>query len=41
MGEVCLDDDQIGRMGFWTPPTNENRAIRKVEAENLFNDGAI
>jgi hypothetical protein len=38
---VRLDDDKIGRMGFWTPPTDENRAIRKVEAENLSNDGAI
>ena len=31
----------IGRMGFWTPPTDENRVIRKAEAENLSNDGAI
>ncbi len=29
-GEVRLDDDKIGRMGFWTPPTDENRAIRKA-----------
>ena len=36
-----LDDDKIGRMSFWTPPTDENRAIRKVEAENLSNDSAI
>ena len=28
-------------MGFWTPPTDENRAIRKAEAKNLSNDGAI
>ncbi len=28
-------------MGFWTPPTDENRAILKAEAENLSNDGAI
>ncbi len=28
-------------MGFWTPPTDENRAIRKVEAEYLSTDGAI
>ncbi len=40
-GEVRLDDGKIGRMGFWTPPTDENRAIRKAEAENLSNDGAI
>ena len=40
-GGVCLDGDKIGRMGFWTPPTDENRAIRKAEAENLPNDGAI
>ena len=39
-GEVRLDDDKIGRMGFWTPPTDENRAIRKAEAGNLSNDGA-
>ncbi len=32
---------KIGRMGFWTPPTDENRAIRKAEAENHSNDGAI
>ncbi len=41
MGEVHLDDDKIGRMGFWTPPTDGNRAIRKVEAENRSNDGEI
>ncbi len=40
-GEVRLDDDKIGRMGFCTPPTEENRAIRKAEAENLSSDGAI
>ena len=40
-GEVRLDDDKIGRMGFRTPPTDENRAIRKVEAEYLSTDGAI
>jgi len=40
-GEVRLDDDKIGRMGFWTPPTDKNRAIRKAEAENLSNDGSI
>ena len=28
-------------MGFWTPPTDENRAIREAEAEYLSNDGAI
>ncbi len=41
VGEMRLDDDIIGRMGFWTPQTDENRAIRKAEAENLSNDGAI
>ncbi len=40
-GEVRLDNDKIDRMGFWTPPTDENRAIRKAEAGNLSNDGAI
>ncbi len=40
-GEVRLDDDNIGRMGFRTRPTNKNRAIRKAEVENLSNDGAI
>ena len=40
-GKVRLDDDKNGRMGFRTPPTDENRAIRKVEAENLSDDGAI
>ena len=40
-GEVRLDDEKIRRMGFWTPPTDENRAIRKVEAEYLSTDGAI
>ncbi len=24
---MCLDDDKIGRMGFWTPQTDENRAV--------------
>jgi AhpD family alkylhydroperoxidase len=38
---VRLDDDKIGRMGFWTRPADENRAIRNAEAENLSNDGAI
>ncbi len=28
-GGVRLDGDKIGRMGFWTPPTDENRAIRR------------
>jgi hypothetical protein len=36
-----LDEDKICRMGFWTPPTDENRAIRKFAAENLSNAGAI
>ncbi len=40
-GELRLVNDKIGRMGFWTPPPDENRAIRKAEAENLSNDGAI
>jgi len=41
MGEVCLDDENYGKMAFWIPPTDENRAIRKVEAENHYNGGAI
>ena len=32
---------QIGRMGFWIPPTGENHAILKVEAKNLSNIGEI
>ncbi len=28
-------------MGFWTPPTDEDRAIWKAEAKNLSTDGAI
>ena len=40
-GEVRLNDGKSGRMGFWTPPTDENRAIRKAETENRSNDGAI
>ncbi len=28
-GGVRLDGDKIARMGFWTPPTDENRAIRR------------
>ncbi len=32
---------QIGRMGFWTPPRDDNRANRKIEAEKLNNDGAL
>ena len=40
-GEVRLDNDKIGRMGFWTPPTDEIRAVRKIEAEYPTNDGAI
>ena len=39
--EVGVDGEKNDRMGFWTPPTDENRAIRKAEAENLSNDGAI
>ncbi len=39
--EVCLDGEKNDRMGFWTSPTDENRAIRKAEAENLSSDGAI
>ncbi len=40
-GGVWLNGEKNDRMGFWTPPTDENRAIRKVEAEDLSNDGAI
>ena len=40
-GEVCLDGEKRGRIGFWTPPTDENRATRKAEAENLSNNNAI
>ena len=36
-----VDDDKIGRTGFWTPPTDENRAFRMAEAENLSNDDAM
>ncbi len=38
---VCLDGEKNDRMGFWTSPTDEYRAIRKAEAENLSDDGAI
>ena len=38
---ACLDDDKMGRMGLWTPPTDEYWVLRKAEAENLSNDGAI
>ncbi len=41
MGEVRLDDEKYGQMTFWTLPTDENRTIRKVEAENQYNGGAI
>ncbi len=40
-GEVRLDDDKIGRMGYRAPPTEKYRAIRKAEAENLSIDGAM
>jgi hypothetical protein len=39
--EVCLDGEKSGRIGFWTPPTGENRATRKTEAETLSNNNAI
>ena len=32
MGEVRLDGEKLGRLGFWTPPTDNNRAIRKAAA---------
>jgi len=32
---------QIGRMGFWIPPTGENQAILMAQAKNLFNIGEI
>ncbi len=25
--EVRLDDDKIGRMGFWTPPNHQDQAV--------------
>ena len=40
-GGVRLDDGKYGQMAFRTPPTDENQAILKAEAENLSNDGAI
>ena len=41
MGQVRLDVEKLGRMGFWTLPTDENRAIRKTTEEHHFNGGAI
>lgn len=34
-GRVCPNGNKVGRMGFWTPPADENRAIRKIEAKTL------
>lgn len=31
----------VGRIGFWIPPTDENQAILKAQAKNLFNIGEI
>ena len=39
--EVCLDGEKNDRMGFWTSPTDEYRAIRKAAQEYHSNGGAI
>ena len=36
MGEVRLDGENWGRLGFWTPPTDKNRAVRKAAAKTPF-----
>jgi len=35
MGQERLDVEKPGRMGFWAPPTNENRAIRKNREDTI------
>jgi len=36
LGEVHMDGKKLGRIGFWTPPTNKNRAIRKAAEKIPF-----
>ncbi len=33
MGKVHLDGEKLGRLGFWTPPIDKNRATRKAAAK--------
>ena len=40
-GEVRLDGEKPGRMGFWTPPTDKNRAIRRLRRGTHSSGGAI
>ena len=39
MGEVCLDDENIGRMGFRTRPNHHNQAVEWPKREILFFGG--
>ncbi len=41
MRKVRLDGEKFGYTGFWTPPTDEYRAIWKVVEEIHSNGGAI
>ena len=41
MGEERLDDEELGRMGFWTLPTDENRVIWKATEDINSKDVAI
>ncbi len=34
-GEVRLDDDKIGRMGFWTPPDHHDQAVGCERRKNI------
>jgi len=36
MGEVCLDDEKIGRMGFRTRPNHQDQAIGCQQGERPF-----
>ncbi len=37
MGEVCLDGGKLGRIGFRTRPTHQNRAIGQLRRGNYYN----
>jgi len=41
MGEVCLDDEKIGRMGFRTRPNHQDQAIGCQQGESHSDGGAI
>ena len=41
MGEARLDDNKIGRMGFWTSPTDAKSTYSEDWGKHHSNEGEI